>query len=182
MNSRYTEVASSDQIDQAITHMATEILENNTQTPLFVALLRGAAPFATRLMTEIVRQQPDYHPELDYMMVSTYGDGRQAGEPHIVTDLAPNTTVRDRSVIVLDDVLDKGITAQFVISHLNSRGAKNVQLAVLCEKQAQRVSDIAADYCGFSFTDEWLVGMGLDDSSVATEGYRWLDKIWQVKP
>lgn len=176
----YNKLASSDEVDQSITEIAQQILHDHEETPLFVALLRGAAPFSAKLMTEIVKQSPDYHPELDYMMVSTYGAGQHAGEPHIVTDLAPSTAVNSRTVIIIDDVLDKGITANFVSAHLHARGAANVQLAVLCDKKVTRQKPVEADYKGFTFDDKWLVGMGMDDAGAVHEGYRWLHEIWEI--
>jgi len=176
----YNTLATSEQVSDAITDIAKNILNDHEQSPLFVGLLRGAAPFSSRLMTELACQAPEYHPELDYMMVSTYGADRHAGEPHIVTDLAPSTIVNGRAVIIIDDVLDKGITADFVIKHLEARGASDVRLAVLCEKLVTREKPIEADYKGFTLGDRWLVGMGMDDSSAAVEGYRWLDEIREV--
>jgi len=176
----YNTLASSDQVDKAIGSIAHNILNDHQVSPLFVALLRGAAPFSSRLMTEIVRQSPEYHPELDYMMVSTYGASRHAGEPHIVTDLAPSTIVSGRTVIIIDDVLDKGITADFVIKHLEARGASEVKLAVLCEKRVAREKPIETDYKGFTFGDNWLIGMGMDDGGTGVEAYRWLDDIREV--
>lgn len=114
------------------------------------------------------------------MMVSTYGAGRHAGEPHIVTDLAPSTTVNGRDVIIIDDVLDRGITADFVTKHLEARGATGVKLAVLCDKQVTRERPVEADYKGFTFGDNWLIGMGMDDGNDTPEGYRWLDEIREV--
>jgi hypoxanthine phosphoribosyltransferase len=148
--------------------------------PVFVALLRGAAPFAMSLMHELVKQRQDCHPEIDYMMVSTYGAGQHAGQPHVVTDLAPSTNIAGRTVVILDDVLDKGITADFVATHLKSKGASAVRLAVLCDKQTTRLRDVAADYAGFTTSDDWLVGMGMDDAQAAPEGYRWLPEIWRI--
>jgi hypoxanthine phosphoribosyltransferase len=177
----YNRLATKEQVDETIQSIATQIIEDfpNT-TPLFVALLRGAAPFSSKLMLSITQQSPRYHPELDYMMVSTYGDGRTAGEPHIVTDLAPTTIVHDRNVVMIDDVLDKGVTADFVFKHMRARGAAGLRLAVLCDKHTEREYDIAGDYVGFTFDDNWLVGMGMDDSQAAIEGYRWIDEIWEV--
>lgn len=183
MNTNYNQIATAEQITERTQSIALQILEDfPDRTPLFVALLRGAAPFSNKLMAEIVKHKQDYHPELDYMMVSTYGDGQHAGEPHIVTDLAPSTTVKGRDVVIIDDVLDKGVTASFVSGHMINRGAAAVKLAVLCDKQTERKYDITADYVGFEFDDKWLVGMGMDDASAANEGYRWLDEIWEIKP
>ena len=162
--------------------MAKEIInEFNGSQPLFVALLRGAAPFAGKLLFEISKQAPDMHPELDYMTVSTYGEGRQAGTPHIAMDLAPDTDVRDRTVIILDDVLDKGVTSTFVTHYLLDKGAARVKLAVLVEKDIDRTSPKHADFVCFHAGAEWLVGMGMDDASVARDGYRWLNEIRVVK-
>lgn len=175
-------LASSTQIDSAIASMAQEIINEFSDTqPLFVALLRGAAPFASKLLFEISKQAPDMHPELDYMTVSTYGEGRQAGTPHIAMDLAPDTDIRNRTVIILDDVLDKGVTSSFVTHYLLDKGAGNVKLAVLVEKDIDRPSPKHADFACFHAGEEWLVGMGMDDASVARDGYRWLNEVKVVE-
>lgn len=162
------------QVNEAIDRMAAEMSENLAdENPLFVALLRGAAPFVSKLMFSIQRQNHEFHPELDYMMVSTYGSEQHAGEPHIVTDLAPDTVVNDRTAVILDDVLDKGITANFVKAHLMMRGAKAVKLAVLVNKMTEKQYPIEADYCGADLEDLWLTGMGLDDAGTAKEYGRW---------
>ena len=182
MHERYNLLVSTALVEQKIESIANEIITDMPLgLPLFVGLLRGAAPFSSKLMFQIAKLSPDSHPEIDYMMVSTYGNERHASEPHIVTDLAPTTVVSGRTVIIIDDVLDKGITADFVTKHLQARGAQNVKLAVLCDKRTQRERDITADYCGFTFEDNWLVGMGMDDARAGNEGYRWLSEIWEVK-
>lgn len=174
-------IASSEKVITEIERVATEILrDHSTDRPLFVSLLRGAAPFGAELMFAIGRLAPDYHPELDYMMISTYGNGRTAGEPHIVTDLAPTTSIADRTVIVLDDVLDKGVTAHFVSGYILSRGAREVKLAVLVDKKTDRTHPIAADYACLQTDDVWLAGMGMDDAATATEAYRWSDYIIEI--
>lgn len=181
MNDRYSQLASAADVNNAIQQMAKQMLDEYEELPLFVALLRGAAPFASKLMFEIARQAPEKHPEIDYMMVSTYGNEQTAGQPHIVTDIAPTTDVSARKVLVLDDVLDKGITADFVFNHLKNRGASEVKLAVLADKDVTRTREISASYCGFHFGNKWLVGMGMDDADAANEGYRWLEEIWEVR-
>lgn len=175
-------LASTEQLDIAIQEMAKEIIKEFSGTqPLFVALLRGAAPFASKLLFEITELAPDMHPELDYMTVSTYGAGRMAGTPHIAMDLAPDTEVANRTVIILDDVLDKGITSTFVTHYLFDKGAKDVKLAVLVEKDIERTSPKHAAFACFHAGEEWLVGMGMDDAAVARDGHRWLNEIRIVK-
>ena len=179
---KYRKLYDSTEINKRISTIATEIvLEYQNEKPLFVALLRGAAPFSSKLMFEIAKQAPDMHPELDYMMVSTYGDSRHAGDPRIVTDLAPTTAVYGRNVIVIDDVLDLGRTANFVKTHLEHLGAMSMKLAVLARKGAERQYPIDADFVGFDTGDAWLVGMGMDNAEEVNEGYRWLEEIWEVR-
>lgn len=174
--------ATEEQVTARINELANEIIRDfPEEKPLFVALLRGAAPFASQLMFAIAKKAPDFHPELDYMMVSTYGSERHAGEPHIVTDLSPKTTVAGRPVVILDDVLDKGITAHFVREHLRTRGAADVSLAVLANKRTEKTHDIVPNYCGFEVDDLWLVGMGMDDADSGKEHSRWLSSIEAVE-
>lgn len=181
MTERYSLVASSAEVTSHIARMASDIIAAHpTDRPLFVALLHGAAPFATQLMFEIARQAPDFHPDIDYMMVTTYGAGQHAGTPRIVTDIDPRTIVAGRTVIVLDDVLDKGITAHFVQQHLAAMKATRIELAVLVDKKAHRHHDIRADYSGLQADDEWMVGMGMDDADLTHEGHRWLNEIRQI--
>lgn len=173
-----TTYATKAQVDTRINELASDIISDlSGKSPLFVALLRGAAPFATKLMFAIAEQAPDFQPELDYMMVKTYGAGQKAGEPHIITDLAPDTTTKGRPVVIIDDVLDKGITAHFVASHLRSRGAEDIRLAVLADKRTEKTHDITANYCGFEVDDAWLVGMGMDDAGSGKEHSRWIGSI-----
>lgn len=180
MEATYTPVATTHQVDTEITRVAREIMTDFNQTPLFIALLRGAAPFASKLMFAIVQQRPDYHPELDYMMVSTYGNDHTAKQPVIVTDLAPTTRVDGRDIIIIDDTIDLGVTSDFVRDTMLARGAKSVKLAVLASKDIPtRTSQ--ADYIGFAAGNKWLVGMGLDDAGAAPEAYRWIDSLWEIK-
>lgn len=180
MEDTYDLVATAEQVNTVIAQIATDIIQKHPKSPLFVALLRGAAPFAGKLMFEITRQAPHYNPELDYMMISTYGADHTAKQPVIVTDLAPSTRVAGRKVIILDDVIDLGVTSNFVRDLLRERGADNVELAVLASKSVP-TRQSQADYVGFEAGDKWLVGMGLDDAQAGTEAYRWTDSIWEIR-
>lgn len=184
MKERYQLLHDSKEIQQRIGQMASEIsAKYDGENPLFVALLRGGAPFASRLMYEITRQAPDFHPELDYMTTSRYPTGENPlAETKIVMDLAPTTEVRNRTVVVLDDVLDMGETAKTVRDHILNMGARWVDLAVLVEKDVARTADIEAEWVGFRGETGWLVGSGMNDSAVAPEAYRWRDGIWRVTP
>ena len=180
MEQQYDLVATAKQVDAAIKTIAKQLLNDYPTTPLFIALMRGAAPFASKLMFELVKQSPHYNPELDYMLVSTYGKDHTAKQPVIVADLAPDTVVKGRDIVILDDTIDQGITSDFIQSEMLSRDAKSVKLAVLASKAVpDRKSQ--ADYIGFEAGDKWLVGMGLDDAHAAHEAYRWTGGLWEIR-
>lgn len=174
-----TILADAKAVEQSIGELAQRVLEKyRDEDPLFVCLLRGAVPFAVCLMRAIANADPTFHPELEYMRVTTYGDGRETGEPRIVDALPKSTEITGRAVILLDDTLDSGVTAQFVSKHLLQQGARSVDLVVLVEKDRSRADFAHATMsCFHSDGDAWLIGMGLDDSSQYREAYRFRDYI-----
>lgn len=165
-------------IVRRIDELAAILLERyEGQRPLFVCLLRGGVPFATRLMFSIARQNPQFHPELDYMTVASYGDRRTAGQAQLVMDLSPRTKPDGRPVIVLDDVLDSGETAVFTMQHLQQQGATSVALCVLVQKRKPQRPLPGDLLYGFETPDSWLTGMGLDDPHIGPEANRWADFV-----
>jgi hypoxanthine phosphoribosyltransferase len=167
------------EVDERIGQMASEIIGRyKDENPLFVCLMRGAVPFASKLIFEIVRQDRDFNPEVDNMTVTTYGAERQAHPPQVIYDLAPDTETQGRRVVLLDDCLDKGITADFTSEYLKSQhGAAEVDLVVLVQKQRPRQHFAQATLYGFEARDVWLTGMGLDDAHYGKEAGRWLSYI-----
>lgn len=190
MNERYHKLYDSKRINQRIGQLASEITANYNgddpkygENPLFIALLRGAAPFSSKLMFEIARQAPDFNPEIDYMMTSRYANSIVPdAETKIIMDIAPDTVVKNRNIIIVDDVLDMGETATTVRNHVLEMGARYVELATLVEKDVPRSTTIEADYVGFKAPNTWLVGMGMDEGALAKESYRWSDSIWAINP
>lgn len=184
-NTLYSEkLASEAEVTEHISVMASKIIQQfNGQDPLFVCLLRGGMPFACQLMFAITEQDPYFNPELDYMTVSSYGDGLTASEPKVVMDLSYKSKVVDRPVIVLDDMIDKGGTYRFTKKHLEQKGANKVYLAVLAQRELPEPRDINADFYCFSVTSqEWLTGMGLDDSRLGKEANRWARYVAIANP
>ena len=190
MKERYEKLYSKKEINQQIGRLASEITAKYNgddaeygDNPLFVALLRGANPFASKLMFEITKQAPDFNPELDYMTTSRYADSMTPNaETKIVMDIAPTTEIEDRNVIIIDDVLDMVETATTVREHMLALGARCVELAVLVEKDVPRTTTIEADYVGFTAPNKWLVGMGMDEGAIKKESFRWDENIYAVDP
>jgi len=171
-------------VSRGIRWLAQETVERyrDEPKPLFVALLRGAMPFASQFMHAIVRADPSFHPELDTVTIQTYGRQRSAGTPELVLgiDLA-KTAVQDRRVVLLDDMIDQGITAAFASEYFMGLGAQVVDVAALTIKQRMRAPQFSvlsgeAVAC-FEVPDVFITGMGMDDSLVAHEGNRWLSYI-----
>jgi hypoxanthine phosphoribosyltransferase len=170
-------------VDRRIDEMADELIERyRDDKPLFVCLLRGGAPFATRLMFAIARRDPSFHPELDYMTVRTYATERSASHPELVMGLAPGTDIHGRTVVMLDDVLDQGHTAKFTSGYLTLLGAAKVELVVLVQKDVEREAYPQAAVFGFTAPDEWLTGMGMDDTRLGREANRWMVDLGVATP
>jgi hypoxanthine phosphoribosyltransferase len=155
--------------------MATDIISlYKSKDTIFVGLLNGAQPFSAKLMFAIHQQDPHFHPNVQSMIVSRYGDGRTPGQTRIVTDLPPvYRDLTDRHVVLLDDMLDGGGTLEFATRHLQSYGAKQVDRVVLVKKI--KLPSVTTDLTmyGFEAPDEWLTGMGMDDERLGVEGNRW---------
>lgn len=172
-------IATEEQVTRRINELASEIITRyKNKNPLFVCLLRGGAPFATRLMFALTAQDPDFHPELDYVTIKTYGDKRTDRKPELLADLLPTTQTVGRHIILLDDVLDRGGTADFAHNYMMEKhGASGVDLVVLVQKNLERALYPQATLWGFDAPAEWLTGMGMDDARVAKEANRWVSSI-----
>jgi hypoxanthine phosphoribosyltransferase len=163
------------EVDARIAEMAAEITERyDPSTTIFVSLLNGAQPFTSKLMYAIQAHRPDYHPNVQSMIVSRYGINREPGQLRLVTDLPPE--YRDLAgyhVVVLDDLIDGGETLAFAREHLLGYGATGVEYVVLVRKQKDRPVPPALAVYGFETPDRWLTGMGMDDNRLGREANRW---------
>lgn len=171
-------IATDTQVNQRIAELAQNIIERyKGQNPLFVCMLRGGAPFATKLLFAIERADPTFCPEMDYITTKTYGDARIDKQPELLTDIQPGTVVVDRTVILLDDVLDKGVTAAFAAETMREKGASQVDLIVLVQKNRERTAFQQATLYGFDAPEDWLTGMGMDNASEGKEAHRWAESV-----
>ncbi|MBF0158124.1 MAG: hypoxanthine phosphoribosyltransferase, partial [Magnetococcales bacterium] len=142
-------------------------------TPLIVALLKGSAVFCADLMRQLGRL--GIQPALDFMILSSYGrDTTSSGRVQMQLDCQEE--VRNRPVLLIDDILDSGLTLQFSSHHLRQRGAKNLLTAVLLDKPARRQVAVQADFVGFTIPNLFVVGYGIDYA----ERYRELSFIGQL--
>lgn len=163
------------EVDARIAEMAAEITaRHDPATTLFVSLLNGAQPFTAKLMFAIQVHRPDYHPNVQSMIVSRYGVNREPGPLRLVTDLPPEyRNLTSYHVVVLDDLIDGGETLAYAREHLLGYGATDVEYVVLVRKQKNQPVPQALAIYGFETPDRWLTGMGMDDSRLGQEANRW---------
>ena len=142
------------------------------RNPLVICVLKGAFIFIADLAKSITIPI-----ELDFMAVSSYGNStRSSGEVRIVKDL--DTSVEGRDVLIVEDIIDSGLTLSYLIDVLERRNARSVRVVALFDKPARRTTDLQADYVGFVLPDAFVVGYGLDYA----EKYRNLPFVGILKP
>ena len=121
-----------------------------------VCVLKGGSFFLCELAKRITVPV-----SLDFMSVSSYGgDTKSSGVVKIVKDL--DDSVKDKDVIVVEDIVDSGRTLSYLLELLKDRGPRSLRLCTLLDKPERRVVDVKVDYTGFQIPDEFVVGYGLD--------------------
>ncbi|MCL1847993.1 MAG: hypoxanthine phosphoribosyltransferase [Coriobacteriia bacterium] len=139
---------------------------------LLVTVLKGAFIFMADLVRAI-----DSEVEIDFMEVSSYGtEAKSSGIVRIIKDL--DSSIEGRHVIIVEDILDSGLTLKYLCKNLNSRKPLSVEIATLLLKKEKQEADITCKYLGFCCPDEFVVGYGLDFS----ERYRNLPYIGVLDP
>ena len=140
---------------------------------LMVSVLKGSVVFMADLMRAV--QIPC---AIDFMVVSSYGGANTSSTDlvKIIKDLDADLTGRD--VLIVEDILDTGITLSKLVPVLKMRNPGSVKICTILSKPSRRMADIEPDYCGFEVPDEFVVGYGLDYD----EKYRNLPYVGVLKP
>ena len=147
------------EIRERVEAMAAEIARNMQGEFLIVSLLRGSFMLTADLVRELYAM--GVHPQIDFMTLASYGSQTtSSGSVNLISDLREE--VKDKTILVVDDILESGRTLSYAMDLLLSRGAASVKLAVLLEKPGKLESSAKADFVGFSIPDKFVVGYGLD--------------------
>lgn len=142
------------------------------KNPLLVCVLKGAVHFFSELAKTVTIDC-----EYDFAAASSYEDGTQSsGSIRLVKDLSTDITGRD--VVIVDDIIDTGLTLQFLTQTFSGRAPASVKTCVLLDKPQRRATDFSADYAGFTVPNAFVVGYGLD----YRQRYRNLPYIGVLKP
>lgn len=163
---------SADKIKSRIAEMGAMIARDYAgKNPLLIVVLKGACIFASDLL-----RATDIELGIEFMAISSYGSSvRTSGEVRIIKDL--DVPVEGRDILVVEDIVDTGLTLSYLMASLRARGASSVKLAALLDKRERREREVDIHYLGFVIPDEFVVGYGLDFA----ERYRNLPYIAVVK-
>lgn len=161
-----------EQIDARVREMAAQIERDFAGRELTViCILKGAVVFFVDLVRQI-----DLPMTMDFMAISSYGSAtKSSGVVRILKDL--DKPVNGRDVLVVEDIVDSGMTLSFLRENLASRGVASLRIATLLDKPERRRVPLHVDYAGFNIPDEFVVGYGLDYD----EKYRNLPDIGVLK-
>lgn len=164
-----------EQIAARVKEMGDEITrdyENVEGDLVLVGILKGAIVFFADLIREI-----DLPLSMDFMAISSYGSAtKSSGVVRILKDL--DKDIVGKHVLVVEDIIDSGLTLSFLKDNLLSRGAASLKICTLLDKPERRKVDLHVDYAGFQIPDEFVVGYGLDYA----ETYRNLPDIGVLRP
>lgn len=126
------------------------------RSPLFVGILRGAAVF----LADLIRST-DIPSQIDFMALSSYGSATTtSGQVQLVKDL--ENSIDGKDVILVEDIVDTGLTLNYLVGNLRSRNPNSVKVCALLSKPSRRLVDVSIDYVGFEVPDRFVVGYGLD--------------------
>ncbi len=163
-----------EEIAEKITEIGCRITKDyHGKRPVMVCILKGAVVFFSDLIRAV-----DLPLEMDFMAVSSYGSAtKTSGVVRVLKDL--DQPILNRDVIIVEDIVDSGVTLNYVRGMMIQRGAASVRIVTLLDKPERRkVPDLKVDYCCFDIPDEFVVGYGLDYD----QKYRNLPDIGVLSP
>lgn len=162
-----TEVLSAEAIASRVEELGLSIAADyKDKEPILLGVLNGAVPFLADLSR---RLSPEI--EIDFLSLTRFGSEGRVG---IKVDSA--TSIADRHVIVVEDIVDTGLTLSYLLGLLETRNPASIATATLIDKTTRRIVDVDLDYRGFEVGDEFLLGYGLDWDG----RYRNLRSLWAV--
>lgn len=162
---------SEEQIKAKVAELGKQISEDyKDKQLLMVGILKGSLVFMADLMRAV-----DINCKIDFMSISSYSGTESTGQVRIILDL--NRPIKDYDLLIVEDILDSGVTLSYIKQLLMPRCPKSIKICTLLDKPERRKADIKADYFGFTVPDEFVIGYGLDYD----EDYRNLPYVGVLK-
>lgn len=164
---------SSEQIATRVAELGAQISRDyEGKDPVFVGVLVGSALFAADLIRHVTEPCT-----LDFVAISSYGkESRSSGVVRILKDL--DESVESRHVVIVEDVVDTGLTLNYLVDSMRHRNVASVKVCSMLDKPARRLTNVHVDYVGFEIPDEFVVGYGLDFA----QRYRNLPYVGILRP
>ncbi len=159
----------SQQIQQRVQEIAAQIEADYPEGPIYViSVLKGAFIFVADLVRALKRQSV----RIEFMGISSYGNAKtSSGQVKVTRDLDVN--IEGQHVLIVEDIVDSGVTLNYLTRLLEQRNPKSLEIATLLDKPERRINPVRVKYVGFQIPDEFVVGYGLDYA----EDYRNLGDI-----
>lgn len=147
---------SEEQINKRVKELAAQISKDYAgQTPVLVGILRGSILFYSQLVKNL-----EIDCNLDFMCLASYSGTSSSGKVRFILDLRED--IKDRPVILVEDIVDTGITARYLFDLLKTRNPSSIEMCSLLDKPSNRQIDIKPKYVGFEIENEFVIGYGLD--------------------
>ncbi len=148
---------SKEEIEKKVYELSKQIEKDyEGEEIVIVGILKGASVFVSDLIRNI-----DLDVKIDFMSVSSYGNSTESsGTVKILKDL--DMDIKDKNVLVVEDIIDSGLTLSNLVKALETRKPKSLKLCTLLDKPKRRTVDIPVDYIGFEIEDKFIVGYGID--------------------
>ena len=164
---------SGEQVQARVAELGAQLAADYAgRDPVLVSVLKGSIIF----LADLVRAMP-IPLSIDLMEVSSYGASTESsGQVRILKDLS--TSIAGREVLVVEDIIDTGLTLNYLLRYLHDKGPASIRICCLLDKPARRLAPIEIDYRGFTIPDRFVIGYGLDYG----ERYRNLPYIGVLRP
>ena len=145
-----------EEIQNKVKVLGEKITEDYRDKDLFLlGILKGAVPFMADIMRKI-----DLDLEYDFMDVSSYQGTRSMGEVRILKDIS--TSIVGKDILIVEDIIDTGITLSYLTKVLKSRGANSIEIVTMLSKPSRRKIDLPVKYNGYEIEDYFVIGYGMD--------------------
>ena len=145
-----------EEIQNKVKELGEKITEDYRDKDLFLlGILKGAVPFMADIMRKI-----DLDLEYDFMDVSSYQGTRSMGEVRILKDIS--TSIAGKDILIVEDIIDTGITLSCLTKVLKSRGANSIEIVTMLSKPSRRKIDLPVKYNGYEIEDYFVIGYGMD--------------------
>jgi len=168
---RLTILFTRDEIEATVKRLAAEIRQDyHNKRPVLIGVLKGSF----MLMADLIRLL-DFPLEVEFVRLSSYGSRKSPGRIKLVQGV--QSKIKDRHVLVIEDIIDTGLTTAFVLDYLSQKKPASLKLCILTDKPARRKIPVNIDYCGLTVPNKFIVGYGIDWN----ERFRHLPDIYAME-